>query len=316
MTFATLPTMYPVSLGPLRKLLSRTAGKDPDKYVGGVIPNLLGLQVARALLLNGLHALRPAPAASGVEHYVATLKRDGIVIIPDFAGEETFGKIQRAFADLSKTFDYRPCISEGLRSPTADAGHAKMNYATSRKTSAGEAGKEFFKLIEERVGGDKRLANIIRTVLKRDPRFAPWEVFVHTWNNGEYPEFDSASFYHADTFHPEYKGYFYLEDVSRDNGAFTYAKGSHRMTLRRLAWEYLKSIRFARMKGRTKEEYQSPDGRAPHNLSIEDEKFLRIKGEPIEGKAGTLIIFKTSGVHRRGDFKPGTRRAVTAFSCY
>lgn len=287
---------------------------DPDKYVGGILVNALGLQVWRAILLNGLHRLRPRPVAPAVKAWAGELERDGIVVIPDFLRASDLAELTACYAPLEASLAFHPDVSKGAQVPSDDASHAREHYATANKRNGGEAGARFFALLEERVSGDPRFRALALAALGREPRATPWELFVHKWWSDEYPELENASFYHADTFHPEYKGYLYLKDVSAENGAFIYAKGSQKMTMRRLVWEYLKSIAFAKSPNRRAGSYLTADGRSPHNLTEHDERFLRIVPTSMEGRAGTLLVFKTAGIHRRGDFSPGTARAVAAFA--
>ena len=47
---------------------------------------------------------------------------------------------------------------------------------------------------------------------------------------------------HIDTFHPTVKAFYFLTDVAEDEGPFVYVPGSHRLTPKRLQWEYEQSI--------------------------------------------------------------------------
>ena len=47
---------------------------------------------------------------------------------------------------------------------------------------------------------------------------------------------------HMDTFHSTVKAWFFLYDVPMDEGPFTYVRGSHKLTKRRLAWQKRKSV--------------------------------------------------------------------------
>lgn len=47
---------------------------------------------------------------------------------------------------------------------------------------------------------------------------------------------------HADTFHPNAKAWFFLENVGAEDGPFAYVKGSHVLTPERLQWEKQQSL--------------------------------------------------------------------------
>jgi hypothetical protein len=58
----------------------------------------------------------------------------------------------------------------------------------------------------------------------------------------------SAGFPHADVNYPTVKVFWYLNDVDESNAAYIYAKGSHKMSLKRLLFEYKLSVRYAKNK--------------------------------------------------------------------
>src|SRR4051812_24305252 len=47
---------------------------------------------------------------------------------------------------------------------------------------------------------------------------------------------------HRDTFQPAIKLWYFLDEVAQDDGPFEYVPGSHRMTRRRLRWEYRRAL--------------------------------------------------------------------------
>jgi hypothetical protein len=87
------------------------------------------------------------------------------------------------------------------------------------------------------------------------------------------------------------KYFFYLNDVSAANGAFRYDLGSHRANAvkQHLWWQAKMPILN-----------YVPDGEV-------------IAPQSMEGPAGSLIIFDTSGYHRAGDISDGTERWVIRF---
>jgi hypothetical protein len=99
----------------------------------------------------------------------------------------------------------------------------------------------------------------------------------------------SAAFPHADVPYPTIKVFMYLNDVDETNAAYIYAKGSHRLTLKRLLFEYKLSVQYAKTKNDT--------------VTNEDLAKLGYYPESICGKANTLFISNNMGYHSRGDFK-------------
>jgi hypothetical protein len=113
---------------------------------------------------------------------------------------------------------------------------------------------------------------------------------------------DPQTSFHADTFHPTMKAWYFLEDVAEDEGAFCYVPGSHRLTPERLAWEKARSI-------------AAPDGvdalSAKGSMRVEEAELEGLglrRAERFGVKANTLVIADTFGFHARGHASRPTRR--------
>ncbi|QUT04386.1 phytanoyl-CoA dioxygenase family protein [Sphingobium phenoxybenzoativorans] len=120
---------------------------------------------------------------------------------------------------------------------------------------------------------------------------------------------DPQTTFHADTFHPTMKAWYFLEDVAEDAGAFRYVPGSHKLTAERLAWEQARSI-------------AAPEGvdrlSARGSMRILESELAGLKlPEPktLGVKANTLVIADTFGFHARGHASKPTRRVeIWAYS--
>ena len=100
---------------------------------------------------------------------------------------------------------------------------------------------------------------------------------------------------HFDVGYPTMKTIFYVNDVDELNGAFRYARRSHKLTPSRLWMEHRMSIAFYRSPKKLRET-ETPEVTA---------SFLTKNGlamESIQGKANTMIIVNTMGLHQRGEF--------------
>ena len=106
---------------------------------------------------------------------------------------------------------------------------------------------------------------------------------------------------HQDTFHSTAKAWFFLEDVADDGCPFAYVPGSHRLTWKRLGWEYRQSLSARR----------HPvlyHARGSFRVSVDE---LAALGLPPPRRfavpANTLVVGDTYGFHARS---PAARPAV------
>lgn len=104
---------------------------------------------------------------------------------------------------------------------------------------------------------------------------------------------DPQTTFHADTFQPNSKAWFFLHDVGIDDGPFAYVPGSNRLDEARLAWEYEQSL-----------------GAAKHPVVYHARGSFRAHPEDLQRmglpepwrmvvKANTLVIGDTFGFHAR-----------------
>jgi Phytanoyl-CoA dioxygenase (PhyH) len=119
---------------------------------------------------------------------------------------------------------------------------------------------------------------------------------------------DPQTHLHADTFHSSVKAWFFLTDVTDDDGPLVYVPGSHRLTKRRLAWERRASI-DARHNG----VFQAARGSlriAPAELPRLGLPSPRVFAVP----ANTLVVADTLGFHARSRSpRPTVRVEIWAY---
>jgi len=107
---------------------------------------------------------------------------------------------------------------------------------------------------------------------------------------------------HSDTFHPNMKFWFFLHDVKEKDGPFKYIKGSHKLTWKRLKWEYKRSITV-----KNNSDEMTLDG----SFRFDDDaiKYLGLDN-PIHFTvpSNTLLFANTFGIHCRGEAIKGATR--------
>lgn len=259
--------------------------KAPSLYSGGVLANTLGLHIFRTLFLN-IWRMKPKKVRKEIQQYVDVLDKDGILVIPDFFPKDQFDAIKREF---DETY----------------AGWSPFEFNEEEMSKRQKDFPEYFHTIAEKITTPKTPAftnyflnnelinEITSAVVHRKNRLTPyhhfWFLQRRTMDNDKVSSTHSASFPHADVPYPTIKVFMYLNDVDESNAAYIYAKGSHKMTLKRLLFDYKLSVRYAKTK----------------NDIVTDEDIAKIGyyPEPICGKANTLFISNNMGYHNRGDFK-------------
>jgi hypothetical protein len=100
------------------------------------------------------------------------------------------------------------------------------------------------------------------------------------------------------------RAFLYLKPCNDRNAAFVYGKKTHRFSKERLKFEYYDSIKQSVKRTAIK--------CAPLD-EIDEDLLNEIGHEPTDmvGKANTLVIFNSMGMHKRGRFKElGAREAI------
>lgn len=255
--------------------------------IGSRTLNRLGLHVARKVAAHAITDARRwilAPLVS--PKLTAAFRRDGYLIIPDFLP---------------------PLEFEALRQ---EATH--LDAPVTRWVQEGDTKTRLSLLDDEVLAGAPNLKRLVRS-----RRLLALTNYVggrlkHPFFQIQVLERDVATnqsdpqkSVHADTFHPTLKGWLFLDDVGLENGPFRYVPGSHRLTRRRLAWEYAQSL-----KARSSADEHVAAGSfrvSPSDLAAMGYGQAVAASVP----ANTLVLADTVGFHSRGEaLSPAPRRAI------
>lgn len=246
-----------------------------NPIIGSRLANRLGLHVLRILLAHGLTHLRWWMLAG----LVPTQERrrfheDGFLIIEDFLPEEEFAAFER------EVRAYRGPAWEMIQGDTLTQ-RVFLDEVSLRKLPMTR------QVLEAR--RYQRLLSYTGSTLAKP------QILIQRIANGYaggHP--DPQKTLHVDTFHPTMKAWLFVDDVSEDRGPFTYVPGSHRLTWRRLRWEYRQSL-----KARESENSHVRSG--SFRLHDEDLKELGVSGgKPVAVRKNTLVLANTFGMHCRG----------------
>ncbi len=150
-----------------------------------------------------------------------------------------------------------------------------------------------------RFSGDPSIANLIRYVggIGGDPINFIQTVIAEP----ALQQADPQTALHADTFHSSSKAWLFMDDVGPDDGPFVFVPGSHRLTERRLQWEFEQSLIATR------------DGRLHHadgSFRITPEELHQLgdfEPQKVTVRANTLVVADTYAFHSRA---VSTRRTV------
>jgi hypothetical protein len=263
---------------------------------GGLIANRAGLQLARIAMVNTQFLLRKRRVTDDIRRYVETYERDGVVAIENFLEPEAFARIQE---------ECRTAYDGGLFGSEV----AEDNAVVEESLNIGKH-KEELHVTWQTLSGHDRLARLAAGILRRPSVEKPkYSVsFMTKDSNAPAPtRLVGTNYLHADVHYSSGKAWLLLSDVTEENGAFVYAKGTTKLTLARLAYEYDASVRVARARRGTGYKATVPGGvvRAPTEKQM---RRMGIVEEPITGAANTLILADVMGFHKRGEFLEGRRR--------
>ena len=271
-----------------RNIIHKALTQTSPRALGSVLLNILGIQFFRVLFFEIAYRVRSLLWSAQTEHddLINRLKSDGIVTIPNFFSNEDFIQIKDY---CQSTTPDEVLGTNPVRSIKTFSKHLSCNSA----------------LIEKKFINNTFLNTVISKVsahtMRATPRTAFYKDEVDKYGVGK-PQCDTQDIAHYDVPYHTFKAALYIEDCFEDNGAFMFAPGSHKITLKRLLFETLYAIKYSR--------FRKKNSRSLLKLTKAEKKFLGLNIQSMGGKANTLIIFNANGFHRRGDFKKPSNRQV------
>lgn len=278
-------------LAPLHVLALATSAKSfrDNPIIGNRRLNRLGLHVARISLAHRMAQARRARLKHLMSDAdMAAFERDGFIVKREFLPPAAFAAVKREALTLA---------------------------APARETIQGDTVTRRIALDAAALARMPAVRHMLQMNGWRGPIAYAWsfasspllyiQVIFSRWRTGA-P--DPQTNLHADTFHPTVKAWFFLTDVTEDDGPFVYVAGSHRPSKRRLVWE-----RRMSMKARREADFLT--SRGSPRIAREELRSLRL-GEPsvLAVPANTLVVADTSGFHARGlSSHPSTRIEIWAY---
>jgi hypothetical protein len=268
-----------------------------DYHDGSVPANRLGFQIARALTMNAHYLLRRRRSDADLRQYVKAYDRDGAFMIENFLPDDVFAAVREECRAAHEAGVFKAEVVED-------------NSVVEESVPVSSRNRDRFPVTTEHLLENEWLRRL-GSAMARRPHVSIKAVDVtYMYKSDDAPppkRLVGTHYIHADVHYPSGKAWLFLHDIDEENGAFVYAKGSQRLRLGRLLYEYESSIRVAK----ARREEKPGTSVAYGLLRMPTEKQLRrmgIRETVMSGKANTLVVASVMGFHRRGEFQPGRRR--------
>jgi hypothetical protein len=263
----------------------------PTTYSHSLILNVLGMHIYRTFFFYLWRLARiPYRVPTEYRDMLRTLKRDGILVIPDFFPADLYEKIKAEYLALEPKFAPNP---SPIPLPHTDG----INLHDSQVSP-------FFR---NSFTENAAIRELTRGYLNRKfhlPMHAALKK-MYCLNEEEIksPKNGGTNNLHFDIPARLMKGFFYVTDTNIPNAALKYCVGTNkRNSFKRLLYEYQLSVRYALNKGNPSHNGEYKDGEPWVKLTPEEQVRHHIIEKDFEVKGNTLVLMDAGAFHRRGEF--------------
>ncbi len=272
--------------------------KQFDGIIGNPLANRLGLHIFRILLSDGASFFRKLPFFFLEKEARKSLAKDGVIFIEDFLGNADYCLVRNEVHQQLDELPAAPANTEtgfGKKLPH-DNGFDRYDGGTLNRFANIKTGSATMNCF---VRNPKlsRLTLALFGLLNRSSKY-----YIYELRHGdESTNPDIQKQIHKDTFHHTYKLWYFVDDVTEEEGLFYYSKGSQRSTVRNLTWEYRMS--------RTVSASEHSNRGGSFRASAQDlQEMQNPLPSSVKIPANTLVIADTRGFHCRGMGLVGSRR--------
>ncbi len=266
-----------------------------EKVADSIVLNYFGAQLVRYLLAKLVYQFRTKTVNAGKlsKPHIDTLIRDGIVVIPNAFSDDIFRQLKGEFESVGL-----PRLFDESESPSDEDTYVLNDGSTQRIRKKIRASKanEFPQTVN--LLTCDWLLDILEGACgkKLNLRSIAYEQIRH----GEsVSEPDPAKDMHADTFYEAFKFWIFLDDVGLVDGPFTFVPRSHRLSLKRMLFEYQET---------TSNFWHTRNGKWTFRPKGAYKEHLNQNEIPFVAKANTLVIANVGGMHLRGEAELNTGR--------
>lgn len=280
-------------------VILRILNHKPLTYSRSLLFNLLGGHILRTCFYNLKRIVRvPQVIAPRFQAVFLKLKQDGVVKIENFYSPEDYQFILKTYQDLEPSFKFTKDQNPEVH---------VINISDPKVPTR----------LKELVTNNPTMTEVLRGYLNRKMNMPIPASLVKLKCEGENlkkPKNGGTNNLHIDLPARVFKAIYYVTDTNEENGAFVYAKGSHKRTLKSYLIGYFLSIRYCLNKKNNQHEGEYQDGTPWVKLKEKEKEILGIKEESISAKGNTLILFDAGGWHRRGTFTSGENRRTIEYN--
>lgn len=259
-----------------------------NRIIGNYWLNLLGLHALRFLISHGLFRFRLlllSPLLDAGQR--RQFREDGFLRMDNFLPPEDFAALKQ------EATAYHGRVHEVLEGGTI----TQRLYLTEEVLEDLPACRALTR--------HEALLRRLRYASSKNriPLFYLENIIHHQNNDGAG---DPQKDLHRDTFFPCVKAWLYLDPVEARNGPFTMVPGSHRLTWKRLCWEYRQSLIASR-----REQQADPQRYWDGSFRFAERDLASLgydRPVAMQVPANTLIIANVHAAHCRGDGAAGASR--------
>lgn len=280
----------------------------PVRSYNNIIINIFGFQVFRLIIENLKINIRSLFYKENLylkKQDLLFLKKNGYLIINNFFNKKDFLKFKSCikFLRKNKLFNSR-------KDGTINVDLANLSIIKKKNI---KMYNQILSLIKSR-----NFTMFAEYIIKKKINFISDPGFYVTSLHSNKDKNDNNSEFHSDKHFPCCKIFLYINESKKENGAFTYVPGSHRLNMQKIKFEYFYSI-FSSTK--LFDKYLNFFGfvRKNKRLTLNDDILKKYydKLKVCSAKENSLVIFNNMGLHKRGKILVKNKeRQIFAFSFY
>tara|TARA_B100001093_G_scaffold439840_2_gene440034 strand:- start:13593 stop:14444 length:852 start_codon:yes stop_codon:yes gene_type:complete len=271
----------------MKKILKKFFGNtfSGERFVNSYLANIFGLQILRYFFGKIMYNLK----FIYLNKKKTQVENKGYILIENFLSEDDFNKI------LDETHH---AVNDNFHSKEYnDYG----NGVEAKHVYLDEKIKSIYPKLYE-ISTNEKINNLFCQYELRNNVNIVAKFEGLTFKDSEN---DLSKNYHYDTYFNTFKAWYFLQDVSLDNGPLNFVDFSHKFSFRRAIEEWLSSIKYSLLKD--KKDWKT------YGSSAKNFSYYEKNSTKFFVKKNTFLFANTHALHRRGDSKPNMERNTIHF---